>query len=190
MTDPLDAGATRPLDGGPSFSLANRIERAAWKFAWTLFGRIVPPPFGWGWRRFLLRLFGAQIERGARVYGSASIWLPRHLVMDRGATIGPGVDCYNMAPIRLGRHAIVSQRAYLCAGDHDHRDPDFQLVTRPIHLGAHSWVAAEAFVAPGITVGEGAVLAARGAAIRDLPAWTVWGGNPAKQISTREPRTD
>lgn len=185
MSDPLDASATRPLEGGPSFSLANRIERAVFAICWIVLGRLVPPPFGKGWRRFMLRLFGANIAKGANIYPTARIWLPRHLVMEEGSTIGPKVDCYNMAPITLRKGAIVSQRAYLCAGDHDHRDPHFQLVTRPIELGAHSWVAAEAFVAPGVTLGEGAVLAARGVAVKDMPAWTVWGGNPAKQIGER-----
>ena len=185
MTQPLDAGDTRPMEGGPSFSLGNRIERAAWQVVWAVLGRIVPPPFGWRWRRLLLNLFGARLAPGARVYGSARVWLPRHLEMEAGATLGPGVECHNMAPIRIRRHAIVSQRAFLCAGDHDHRDPDFQLITRPIEIGAHGWVAAEAFVAPGVTIGAGAVLAARGAAVRDLPEWTVWGGNPAKQIGER-----
>lgn len=191
MSEPLDADAARPLmTGGPSFSLGNRIERAAFTVIWVLLGRIVPPPFAWGWRKFLLRLFGAKMGRLTKVYASARVWLPRHLEMADGSTIGPGVDCYNMAPIRLGERAIVSQRAFLCAGDHDHRDPEFQLVARPISLGADSWVAAEAFVAPGITLGDGAVLAARGNAVADLPEWTVWGGNPAKQIGTRAHRTD
>ena len=129
MTDPLRASESRPLEGGASFSLGNRIERTLWGAVWLLLGRVVPPPFGFGWRRFLLRLFGARMEAGSRVYPSARVWLPRHLAMDEGSTLGPGVQCYNMAPISIGIGAIVSQRAFLCAGDHAHRDPHFQLVT-------------------------------------------------------------
>lgn len=186
MSEPLDAARHDSRRGGPSFSLGNRIERAIFSVVWRLLGWIIPPPFGWGWRRFLLQAFGARIGAGARVYPSARIWLPRHLVMAPWSSIGPGVQCYNQARITLGEGAIVSQRAFLCSGDHDHRDPAHQLVTRPILIEAGAWIAAEAFVAPGVTVGVGAVLGARGCAVKDIPANTVWAGNPAQQVGMRQ----
>ena len=184
--EPLDASSSRPLDGGPSFPVSNRIERALWIGVWTIFGRLVPPPLGHRWRRMLLRMFGAKIGSDCVIYPNAKIWLPRNLTMAGSATLGPDVQCYNMAPIQIGEGAIVSQRAFLCAGDHDVRDRNFQLITKPIVIGAGSWVAAEAYVAPGVTIGSGAVLAARGCAISDIPAETIWGGNPAKQIGVRD----
>lgn len=186
MSEPLDAARHDSLRGGPSFSLANRFERALFAVVWRILAGILPPPLGWGWRRMLLRLFGAQLGARARVYPSARIWLPRNLVMGAGSSIGPGVQCYNQARITLGEGAIVSQRAFLCSGDHDLRDPAHQLVTRPIAIEAKAWVAAEAFVGPGVTVGAGAVLGARGCATKDVPARTVWAGNPAVQIGERK----
>ncbi len=188
MSEPLDAAQADSLHGGPSFSLANRVERAIFAVVWRLLGWIIPPPFGWGWRKFLLRLFGAQLGKGARVYPSARIWLPRNLVMKPWSSIGPGVQCYNQARISLGEGSIVSQRAFLCSGDHDHRDPAHQLVTRPIVIEAGAWVAAEAFVGPGVTIGKGAILGARGCAMKDIPAGTVWAGNPAVQVAERQVR--
>lgn len=188
MSEPLDGARTDSLHGGPSFSLGNRVERVLFGIVWRVTGWIIPPPLGWGWRRLLLRLFGAQLGEGARVYPSARIWLPRNLVMEPWSTIGPGVQCYNQARITLGNGVIVSQRAFLCSGDHDHRDPAHQLVTRPIRIEAKAWIAAEAFVGPGVTVGQGAVLGARGCATRDIPAGTVWAGNPAVQVGERQVR--
>jgi putative colanic acid biosynthesis acetyltransferase WcaF len=186
MTEPLDAAQHDPIHGGPSFSLANRAERASFAVVWRLAAWLLPPPLGWGWRRLLLRMFGAQIGSNARIYPTARIWLPRNLVMEAWSSIGPGVQCYNQARITLGAGAIVSQRASLCAGDHDHRDPAHQLVTRPILIGARAWIAAEAFVGPGVAIGSGAVLGARGCAMKDIPAETVWAGNPAQQIAVRQ----
>lgn len=185
---PLDASQTHPLAGGASFSLGNRLERLAFGMAWTLLARWNPRGTLRGWRNALLRLFGARIAPGAHVYPDVTVWLPRHLVMEAGATLGPGVDCYNMAPITLRQGAIVSQRAFLCAGNHDHRDPEFQLIAAPVEIGARAWIAAEAFVGPGVTVGEGAVLAARGCASRDLEPWSVYAGNPAVRVGPREMR--
>lgn len=186
MNEPLDAERHDPVGGGPSFALRNRIERAVFAVAWRMLAWLVPPPFGWGWRRAILRLFGARLAGNARVYPSARIWLPRHLVMAERSTLGPAVHCYNQARVTLERGAIVSQRATLCTGDHDYRDPNHQLITRPILIGERAWIAAEAFVGPGVTVGAAAVLGARACATRDVPAGTVWAGNPAQQIAARE----
>ncbi|MDB5512836.1 MAG: wcaF [Enterovirga sp.] len=91
--------------------------------------------------------------------------------------------------ILLREVELVSQGAHLCAGSHDIASPDFQLVARPISVGAESWIAAEAFVGPGVTVGEGTVLGARAAAFRDLEPWTVYSGNPASPLKRRVVRT-
>jgi len=95
------------------------------------------------------------------------------------------VNCYCMAPIKLRRYALASQGAYLCAGSHDIHGGDFVLVTKPITLEERAWVAAEAFVGPGVTVGEGAVLGARAVAFRDLEPWTAYVGNPAQPSGSR-----
>ena len=168
----------------PSFGLANKATRVVWGAVWLLLGRFTPPPL-WGWRRLLLRLFGAQVGCEARVYGSTSVWLPANLTLGDGALIGPRVRLYNQGAIAVGAHAVVSQDASLCASTHEVEDPAFPLVTRPIEVGAHAWIAAEAFVGPGVTIGEGAVLGARGVAMRDLEAWAYYAGNPAERLKDR-----
>ena len=180
----LDARHTTPMTGGASFTLANRLERTAWRIAWTLLARWTPPMLS-PWRILLLRLFGAEIGPGAAIAASATVWRPRHLRLGRHSSIGPGVDCYCMAPVSIGERTIVSQRAFLCAGSHDVADPDFQLIARPIAIGDDVWIAAEAFVGPGVEIGDGAVLAARGAAFSSLEPWTVYRGNPAAPLKPR-----
>jgi putative colanic acid biosynthesis acetyltransferase WcaF len=184
----LEAAATKPLEGGATFPLSNRIERAAWGLAWAVLASWTPPPLH-AWRRLVLRAFGARLGPGVRVYGSVRIWLPRHLEMEAFACLGPRVTCYNQGPIRIGRRAVVSQGTHLCTGTHDIADPDFQLVTRPIAIGDNAWVAAEAFVGPGVTIGEGAVVGARAVLVRDAEPWTVYAGNPARAIKRRSFRT-
>lgn len=184
MSHALDASKSNPLEGGATFSLRHRLFRALWNLAW--FGLASwTPPFMTGWRRLLLRMFGASIAPTARIYGSARIWYPPFLHVAEQATIGPRVTVYCMAPISLGPYALVSQGAHLCAGTHAIDDPHFQLYARPITIGARAWIAAEAFVSPGVTVGEGAVLGARGVATDDLMPWTVYRGNPAVVLRTR-----
>lgn len=180
----LDARTTRPLEGGASFSLGNRVVRVCWGLAWLVLCRFTPPPLH-GWRRLVLRAFGARIGRGTRVHGSAAIWLPANLELGEQVLIGPGARIYNQGRIVIGARSVVSQRAHLCASSHDIADPDFQLVLRPVTLGVQCWVAAEAFVGPGVTMHDRAVLGARGVLLGDADADGVYSGNPAVKIKQR-----
>lgn len=181
----LDAEAASSQTGGPSFSLANRIFRAVWSCTWLVFAAWTPAPLH-RWRVFIVRAFGGNVDWTARIYGSVRIWYPPHLTMGRHACLGPGVVCYSMAPIRVGEGSVVSQRAHLCAGSHDIRSKYFQLTAKPITIGRGAWVAAEAFVGPGVEVGEGAVVGARAALFSSAEAWHVYRGNPALKLKRRE----
>lgn len=182
MTGPADS--FRPLARGAEFSFANKLERLAWRLAWGLLARATPPQLA-AWRRFVLRLFGARVGTGAKVYGSARIWLPRNLELGEGALVGPGAELYNQGRITIGAHCVISQRAFLCASTHRVADLDFALETRPIALGRGCWIAAEAFVGPGVTIGDGAVLAARGALFEDAEPMGIYRGNPATLVGQR-----
>jgi hypothetical protein len=92
---------------------------------------------------------------------------------------------YNPEQVTLGSHAIVSQQAYLCGATHDYEDPAFPLVAFPISIGPYAWVCARATVQPGVSVGEGAVLALGSVATRNLDPWTVYAGVPARRVKTR-----
>jgi putative colanic acid biosynthesis acetyltransferase WcaF len=167
-----------PFSHAPSFSLRHRLHRVAWKVAWFLLASWTPAPLR-RWRIFLANAFGAHIHPSASLYSSVDIWYPPNLTMKAQSALARGVKCYSMAPITIGYRAIVSQGAFLCAGTHDIHSPTFQIQARPIEIGDHAWVCAEAFVGPGVTVAEGAVLGARGVAFKDIEEWTVHVGNPA-----------
>jgi putative colanic acid biosynthesis acetyltransferase WcaF len=180
----LDARLSRPLEGGPSFSLSHRVFRLVWQIAWLSLAAWTPPLLA-RWRRRVLMLFGAQLAPTANVRASARVWYPPHLSMGDHALLGPGVICYNIAPVQIGRRTVVSQRAHLCTGSHDIADRHFQLIAKRINLDDDVWIAAEAFVGPGVRAGQGAVLAARAAAFGDLAPWTVYRGNPAEAVTAR-----
>ncbi len=181
---PLDAKISNPRMGGPSFPARHCLFRLAWTCVWVLLGRWTPVPL-FAWRRSLLRCFGARIDPTARIYPGVEVWYPPNLAMAAHACLGRDVTCYNMDRIELGAWATVSQGAHLCTGTHDVDDADFQLVTRPITVCANAWIAAEAFVGPGVIVGEGAVLGARAVTFRHLDPWTIYAGNPARELRRR-----
>ena len=86
----------------------------------------------------------------------------------------------------IGSHATVSQYAFLCTASHDIRDPHMKLITAPIVVANQSWVCAGAFVGMGLTIGEGAVAGAMAVVTKDVPAWQIVAGNPARIIGQRD----
>lgn len=167
-----------------TFTFGNRARRALWGVVYALMFRISPRP-SHAWRAFLLRSFGAKIGRGTHVYAKVRIWAPWNLVVEDEAGIADDVTLYSMATITIGRRAVISQGAHLCTGTHDYEDPAFQLYALPITIGAEAWICTEAFIGPGVTVGEGSVVGARSVATRNLPAWMVCAGIPCRPIKKR-----
>jgi putative colanic acid biosynthesis acetyltransferase WcaF len=137
------------------------------------------------WRALLLRAFGARVGAGVHPYPSSRVWAPWNLEMGAGSCLAGRALCYNVAPVSLGEGAIVSQGAHLCAASHDFDDPGLPLTGGPIRIGAGAWVAAEAFVGPGVTLGDRAVALARAVVVRDVAGGAVVAGNPARVIRRR-----
>jgi len=169
---------------GPSFNRRNRLARFAWQIVWILLFRPTPPPLH-AWRCWLLRCFGARIASSCHVYSDVEIWAPWNLQMAAYSCLGRRVICYSMAPVRLGERAVVSQGVHLCTGSHDYESENFQLFARPIQIGSDAWICAEAFLAPGVSIGAGAVIGARAVVTRDQPAWMVSAGNPCVPVKPR-----
>lgn len=168
----------------PAFSLSNRLRRVIWSICWAAFYRLSPKPFH-AWRSLLLRLFGAKMGRGCHFYPGSKVWAPWNLVCADQVTAANGTEIYNPAPVTFGSHAILSQDAYVCGASHDYNDPGFPLIAYAMTFGAYSWVCARASVAPGVNLGEGAVLGLGSVATRDLEPWTVYVGVPAVKLKDR-----
>lgn len=167
------------------YSKTNVIKRQLWIICWLLLVRPIPRNMCCGWKRLLLRLWGAKIADNAIVYSNCKIFAPWNLTMEGNSCIASNTDIYNAADVIMKEGAIVSQYSYLCTATHDIRDKDFRLYSLPIVLEKNSWVAAKCFIGPGVTIGEGAVVGASASVYKDVPAWTVVGGNPAKIINRR-----
>jgi len=168
----------------PAFSFRDRLRRLNWNICWAIFYRMSPRPLH-SWRSFLLRLFGAKIGMNCHFYPQSKVWAPWNLICSDQVTAADGVEIYNPAPVTLGSHAILSQDAYLCGATHNYDDPGFPLLAYAMNLGAYSWVCARASVAPGVNLGEGAVLGLGSVATRNLEAWSVYAGVPAVKVKER-----
>lgn len=169
-----------------ALSRKHQLIRLLWGIVWPLGTWFLPRSMCSGWKRFLLRSFGAKIHKTAVVQTGAKIYYPANLIMDSYACIAGGAECYNVAPIHIGAQSTVSQGAYLCTASHDITDILHPLITAPIVIEEQAWVGAKAFVGMGVTIHEGAVVGATASVYKDVDPWTVVGGNPAKILKKRE----
>jgi putative colanic acid biosynthesis acetyltransferase WcaF len=165
------------------WSRVEQLLRALWAFAWILF-RVSPRPLWW-WRVSLLRLFGARIGKRVHIHPTVLIEIPWNLQIGSFSAIGDRANLYNLDMLTIGAGTTISQGAHLCGGTHDYKKREFPLIKAPILIGENVWVCADAFVGPGVEIGEGAILGARAVVLRDVAPDAVVAGNPARVIKTR-----
>lgn len=168
--------------------IKSKIARAVWNVVWTFLFRPTPEHsriFN-KWRIFLLRCFGAKVGAGCVLKSSCEIWQPWKLEMGDYVALSEHVICYTVDRIKIGSQTTVSREAFLCCAGHDVASPIMELTYAPITIGSNCWIAGRAIVMPGVSVGDGAVVAAGAVATKDVEPWSVVGGNPAKFIKKRE----
>lgn len=176
----FDVAASRRARKWSRIELAGRV---LWACAHPLFS--CSPRLLWGWRRVLLRLFGARIGHGVRIFPSARIAIPWNLTIGEQATIGDRVILYALGPLSIGKGATISQGVHLCGGTHDYRRADFPLIKSSVSIGDGAWVCADAFIGPDVTVSDHAIVGARSVVVKDVPARTIVAGNPARHVGGR-----
>jgi putative colanic acid biosynthesis acetyltransferase WcaF len=167
---------------------APRWKEAAWMLVRCLFFQNAFP-----WpselRVELLRLFGAKIGNGVVIRANVNISFPWRLTIGDHVWIGEDVGILSLAQLTIGSNVCISQRAYLCTGSHDFRRNDFKLMVAPITVENETWIAATAFIGPGVTIGKGSVIGAGAVVFDDVPPNSFVRGNPAT-IQAREQRSE
>lgn len=167
------------------WSRREQIGRLLWGIASLLFS-FSPRPL-WAWRRWLLRQFGAKVSKGAHVFPSVRITMPWNLVLGDDCAVGDRAILYALGKIEIGPRATLSQGVHVCAGTHDWQDPAMPLLKPTIKIGADTWICADAFLGPGITIGDRAIVGARAVVMTDVASSIVIAGNPARKIRVRDP---
>lgn len=172
------------VDRGGYTTGAGMVRQVLWFFLGQPLVRSWLVPFS-RVKVIVLRSFGASVGAGVRIKPGVKVKFPWRLHVGDYCWLGEDLWIDNLAEVRIGAHCCISQGAYLCTGSHDWASDTFDLITRPIILHDHAWIGAKAVVAPGVTVGEGAVLGLGSVATRSLEPWTIHVGLPAKPVRQR-----
>lgn len=195
MTTPASSNPGSPeahADIGPSldpvhsspWSVRDRARRQLWfivqasVFRFSLYN-------AFRWRAFLLRMFGARLGKNVRIRASARIDVPWNLTIGENSSVGDFAILYCLGPVTIGRHVTISQYAHLCAGTHETNTRRMLLLKPPISIGDDAWVAADAYVGPGVEIGARTIVGARSNVFSNLPADVIAVGSPARPIKPR-----
>lgn len=171
-----------------SWSLKEAMGIRLWHMVWLCLFRWTPKKMNF-WRLFLLRLFGAKLEN-VFIFSSARIYIPWLLEMNQGACLGPYSEVYNLGPVYFGENSVLSQYSYICNGTHDLSTLRLPLMIGEITIGRNVFIGAKALILPGISIGDGAVIGAGSVVTKDVEAWSVVGGNPAREIKKRNLKSE
>jgi putative colanic acid biosynthesis acetyltransferase WcaF len=134
-----------------------------------------------------LRAFGSTIGDEAHIYPTVKIAMPWNLEVGSQAAIGDRTIIYNLGAVQIGSAATVSQGVHLCGGSHDYRLAHMPLIKSQILIGSCAWLCADAFIGPGVSVGDYAIVGARAVVMKNVPNWSIVAGNPAVVIKRRPP---
>lgn len=143
------------------------------------------PQIMYGWRNFLLRLFGAKIGCDVRIRPTVEITYPWKLSIGKGSWIGDHVRLYTLGNVEIQENVVVSQECYLCTASHNTSSATFDTFAKKICIESESWLATDVFVAPGVRIGHGAVIGARSSVFSDIPPMMICYGYPAKSVRSR-----
>jgi len=155
-----------------------------WWLVQAIFIGLSPQIF-YGWRRFWLRSFGAQIGKKVLIRPSVKITYPWKVSIGDYSWIGDDVVLYSLGEIEIGSNTVISQKSYFCTGSHDYTKETFDIFAKKIKVGNSCWLATDVFVAPGITISDGAIVGARSSVFNDVDANTINVGSPSKMIKKR-----
>jgi putative colanic acid biosynthesis acetyltransferase WcaF len=160
------------------------VRKALWMMVQGTVFRFSPARVN-GWRRMWLKMFGAKVAGTAVIRPTAQIRHPWLLEMGEFSCLAENVHIYNLGPVSIGDHTVISQNTHVCNGTHDYTKPNLPLQRPTCKIGSGVWICADAFIGPGVTIGDNVIVAARGVVTKDVAAATIVGGNPAKFIKAR-----
>ncbi|MDA8155233.1 MAG: colanic acid biosynthesis acetyltransferase WcaF [Actinomycetota bacterium] len=169
------------------YSLKEKMRMALW---WAVEAVLFKPSLHkmHGWRRFLLKAFGAKLGKGSTVHAKARVWFPWNLEMGENSGIGFDVLVYNLDKVIIGDFVTVAHKTEINTASHDLADENFRIVTKPVRIASGVFIGSGAYINMGVTIGQMAVIGARSVVAKDMPAGMVCVGHPCRPVKPRAQR--
>ncbi|MDF1809629.1 MAG: hypothetical protein P1U42_08035 [Phycisphaerales bacterium] len=179
QTNPSNAEPVAEPPRKSPWSMKAKIIRLGWGICELLFWKL-SPTWAWGFRRFMLRMFGASVGQRVKIHPSVKVIIPWHIKIGDDVVVHERAILYALGDIEIGDQSEIGPLVHICAGTHDYTDPAFTLLRQPITIGKRCVLCAASFVAPNVTLSDGTILMPRAAIYSDTRSGACYNGNPAK----------
>ena len=167
-----------------AFTKKTKIKLAIWTFVRNTFFKFSPHQLNF-FRIWLLNSFGANVKRNCFIHSKAIIYMPWNLTMGERSAIDFDTIIYSLDKVVIGDYVSISYKVNINTGSHDHSDPHFSLVTKPVHIESGAFIGTESYIAPGVIIGCMALIGARSAVTKDMPSDMISYGHPCKPYKKR-----
>jgi putative colanic acid biosynthesis acetyltransferase WcaF len=187
MPDSKSISKVKLTDFDPSDGLQRGVSKSTeviWYLVKMMFF-LTAIPFPSKLKVFLLNRFGAKVGRNVNIKPRVNIHMPWKLEIGDHSWIGEEVFILNFERLKIGKNVCISQRVFLCGGNHDYYDPAFKYRNGPITIQDGAWIGTGCFIGPNVDVGVDTVVTAGSVVTSDLNANGIYKGNPAIWLKTR-----
>jgi len=153
---------------------------------WWLSTVLIPSLPSKNLRYYGYKFLGMQLADNVKFYAGTHVRNCRGISIEDGVNIGPKVLLDGRMGLHIGKCAVIAYEAIIWTLNHDYNDENFKGKGAPVEIGAYSWICSRSIILPGLTIGEGAVVASGAIVTKDVPPYSIVAGIPAKIIGKRE----
>ncbi len=137
-------------------------------------------------RRVAYSLAGVSLGRGSVIHMWARFFKPSNISLGEDTIIGDHVFLDGRAKLSIGSHVDIASEVMIYNSEHNVNAGDFEATEEPVRIGDYTFIGPRVIILPGVTLGKGSVVAAGAVVTKDVPAFTIVGGVPAKEIGKRK----
>jgi len=140
----------------------------------------------WSVRKMAFILAGVKIGKGSTVHMGAKFFDPKGVSIGEDSIIGANCFMDGREKLNIGNHVDIASDVMIYNSEHDLNNPDFNAVSDMVIIEDYVFIGPRAIILPGVNIKRGAVVAAGAVVTKDVAAYAIVGGVPAKTIGERK----
>lgn len=137
-------------------------------------------------RNLIWKFFGLKLGARSTLHTGVRVYDPRNIRIGEGTIVGYACFIDGREKVAIGSHTDIASEVMIYSQNHDLSAEDFHADGAPVKIGNYVFVGPRAIILPGVTIGDGAVVAAGAVVTKDVAPYTIVGGVPGKVISERK----
>ena len=137
-------------------------------------------------RKLFYWISGIKMPFDSTIHLGSNFFKPSGIQIGHNTIIGYRAFLDGRGKLTIGNHVDIASEVLIYTDEHNLNDPNFGNSFAPVTIGDYVFIGPRAIILPGVKIGKGAVVAAGAVVTKDIPDSEIWGGVPAKKISSRQ----